>query len=77
MTLGQDEMKSVKELDLDLLSQVRSKLRVIYSESGDNWVVGNSAKVIQTLDNSAHVKFIPVPHAFCIRALCSHLILLY
>jgi hypothetical protein len=69
MTLGRDEMVRVQELDEHLLSQIGSKHRVLYSESGDNWVAGNSAQVVQTINNPGHIKFIPVPHAFCISKL--------
>lgn len=67
MTMAGDELRLLKELDTTLLSQVGSKLRIVYSESGDNWVGTNSDEVIGTLGGPAsNVKFAPVPHAFCI-----------
>jgi len=66
MTMASDEMISVVELDTRLLLEVRGKLRVLYSESGDMWVANNSDHVIEVLDEPSHVKFASIPHAFCL-----------
>jgi hypothetical protein len=68
MTLAGDEMRSVTSLNTTLLSRVKSKLQIIYSEEGDGWVGTNHEEVISKLEDCASkVYFAKVPHAFCIR----------
>jgi len=67
MTMASDEMISVAELDTGLLLEVRGKLRILYSQSGDMWVGNNSDDVIKVLEEPSHVKFAPIPHAFCLN----------
>jgi len=66
MTMASDEMASVVELDKQLLSDMREKFRIIYSESGDGWVGDNSVEVMRVLREASHIKFLPIPHAFCL-----------
>jgi hypothetical protein len=66
MTMASDEMISVAELDTGLLLEVRGKLRILYSASGDLWVGNNSDYVIEVLEEPSHIKFAPIPHAFCL-----------
>ncbi len=66
MTMGSNEMELVAELDTQLLIEMRGKLRIVYSESGDLWVGNNSDQVVRVLAEPSHVKFAPIPHAFCL-----------
>jgi hypothetical protein len=75
MTMASDEMRSVAELDTGLIVEMRRKLRILYSESGDMWVGNNSDHVIEVLAEPSHIKFAPIPHAFCLSnyiQFCDH-----
>ncbi|PVG03234.1 alpha/beta-hydrolase [Serendipita vermifera] len=68
MTLAGDEMRSVTTLNTALLSRVKPKLQIVYSEKGDGWVGTNYEEVVSKLEDCAsNVHFAKVPHAFCIH----------
>lgn len=67
MTMASDEMVFVAELDTTLLVELRQKLRIVYSETGDLWVGTNSDEVIRVMGKPDHVTFAPIPHAFCLN----------
>jgi len=67
MIMAGDEMRLLTDLDTILLTKISSKLRVLYSETGDGWVGKNSDEVVRVLgEHGSNVKFTAVPHAFCI-----------
>lgn len=66
MTMASDEMVMVAELDTVLLTEMKGKLHILYSETGDQWVGNNSDEVVRVLATPARIKFAPIPHAFCL-----------
>jgi hypothetical protein len=67
MIMAGDEMRLLTDLDTILLTKISSKLRILYSETGDGWVGTNSDEVLRVLgEHASNVKFAAVPHAFCI-----------
>lgn len=63
-------MTKVTQLDTDVVSKLASRLRIVYSSSGDHWVGNNHIEVINAIGADLamiNVKMIDVPHAFCIR----------
>jgi hypothetical protein len=67
MIMAGDEIRLLTDLDTVILTKVGSKLRILYSETGDGWVGTNSDEVLRALgEHASNVKFAAVPHAFCI-----------
>lgn len=72
LAMANEEMKSIKNLDTDVIEQYQDKLRVFHAEQ-DDWVGEERERLLRLLDHIrvAHPsRFIiaptGVPHAFCI-----------
>ena len=72
LAMANEEMKSIRNLDIDVIEQYQHKLRFCYAEQ-DDWVGEERKRLLGLLDpiRVAHPsRFIitptGVPHAFCI-----------
>jgi Lipid-droplet associated hydrolase len=72
LAMANEEMKSIKNLDIDVIEQYQDKLRVFHAER-DDWVGEERERLLGLLDpvRVAHPsRFIiaptGVPHVFCI-----------
>lgn len=72
LAMANEEMKSIRNLDVDVIEQFQHKLRFCYAEQ-DDWVGEERKRLLRLLDpiRVAHPsRFIiaptGVPHAFCI-----------
>lgn len=71
LSMGLEEMKAIKELDLALLEDCREKLCFYYAEE-DDWVGEEKTRVLDALHphresvSIVHDEVHGIPHAFCI-----------
>jgi hypothetical protein len=71
LAMANEEMKSIKNLDIDVIEQYQDKLRVFYGER-DNWVGEERERLLGLLDPirvthpSRFIIAPSVPHVFCI-----------
>lgn len=71
VSMADEEMRAIKELDVPLLQQYRSRIHMYFGEV-DNWVGKNKDAVLQASEvNEDNVKIAhghqDIPHAFCIN----------
>ena len=72
MTMANDEMETVRELDADFLREFARELWFYYAEE-DDWVGEERAVVLRALRGTAAESHVAlgsavIPHAFCISA---------
>lgn len=71
ISMGSEEMKTIKDLDLALLEAFKDKLCFYYAEK-DDWVGDEKARVLKALHpHKESVGIVHdvhgIPHAFCIN----------
>jgi hypothetical protein len=70
LAMANEEMKTIRDLDVDIIEQYRHKLWFYYAEQ-DDWVGEEKKRLLGLLNPIAHrSRFVlaptGVPHAFCI-----------
>jgi len=69
LTLAHDEMQTIKALDVELLHELKSRIKWLYGLV-DEWVGIQGDEVVRHLGREVAAKnlqYADLPHAFCIR----------
>jgi hypothetical protein len=84
LCMAHDEMKSIRELDVQLIREKTHHLWMYFAER-DDWVGENREHIVEAFsDNEVHIKIVhgdrDIPHAFCISMwnarLCQSLLII-
>jgi hypothetical protein len=69
LTMAHDEMQTVKALDVELLDELKSRIKWLYGFV-DGWVGIHGDELVRHLGREVaaqNIRYADLPHAFCIR----------